>query len=54
MSYKNKRIEPTDILSIEQYAVERKSLRKNLVAIKKNRRVSLGPHATFSFEIIIP
>ena len=50
MSYKNKRIEPTDILSVEQYKAERKSLRKNLVAIKKNRRVSLGPHATFYFE----
>ena len=35
MSYKNKRIEPTDIISIEQYTAERKSLRKNLVAIKK-------------------
>ena len=50
MSYKEKRIDPIDIMSIEQYTAERKNLRKNLLAIKKNRRVSLGPHATFYFE----
>ena len=50
MSYKEKRIDPNDIMSIEQYTAERKNLRKNLLAIKKNRRVSLGPHATFYFE----
>ena len=50
MSYKDKKIEPSDILSIDQYTTERKTLRKNLVAIKKDRRVNLGPHATFYFE----
>ena len=50
MSYKEKRIDPNDIMSIEQYAAERKNLKKNLLEIKKNRRVSLGPHATFYFE----
>jgi len=50
MSYKEKRIDPNDIMSIEQYTAERKNLRKNLLTIKKNRRVSLGPHATFYFE----
>jgi hypothetical protein len=50
MSYKDKKIEPSDILSIDQYTAERKTIRKNLVAIKKDRRVSLGPHATFYFE----
>jgi len=50
MSYKEKRIDPNDIMSIEQYTAERKNLRKNLLAIKKNRRVSLGPHTTFYFE----
>ena len=50
MSYKDKKIEPSDILSIDQYTAERKTLRKNLVAIKKDRRVNLGPHATFYFE----
>ena len=50
MSYKEKRIDPNDIMSIEQYTAERKNLRKNLLVIKKNRRVSLGPHATFYFE----
>ena len=40
MSYKDKKIEPSDILSIDQYTTERKTLRKNLVAIKKDRRVN--------------
>ena len=29
MSYKDKKIEPSDILSIDQYTAERKTLRKN-------------------------
>ena len=50
MSYKEKKIDPSDIMPIDQYTSERKTLRKNLVAIKKDRRVNLGPHATFYFE----
>ena len=50
MSYKEKKIDPSDIIPIDQYISERKMLRKNLVAIKKDRRVNLGPHATFYFE----
>ena len=39
-----------DLLPLDQYSVNRKQLRKNLVEFKKNRRVSLGPYATFYFE----
>ena len=52
MSYKDKKIDPSDIMSIDQYIAERKSLRKDLVEIKKDRRINLGPHATFYFETV--
>lgn len=39
-----------DILPMAQYAAERAERRKALVALKKNRRLSVGPHATFFFE----
>ena len=32
------------------YAESRKQIRKNLVEFKKNRRIALGPYATFYFE----
>ena len=39
-----------DIISLEQYSRERKQLRKEIIEFKKNRRVPLGPYATFYFE----
>ncbi|MBM3523639.1 MAG: DUF3501 family protein, partial [Alphaproteobacteria bacterium] len=39
-----------DILPIETYARERKALRADVVALKRNRRVAVGPFATFYFE----
>ncbi|SMH56684.1 DUF3501 family protein [Azospirillum agricola] len=39
-----------DIMPMAQYAEERLARRKALVAVKRNRRVSVGPHATFYFE----
>jgi len=39
-----------DIMSLDVYTKQRKQLRKNIVEFKKNRRVSLGPYATFYFE----
>jgi|TARA_B110001454_G_C12687071_1_gene420635 hypothetical protein len=50
MPYKDKKIDSSDIMSIEEYVKDRKTLRQNLVSIKKYRRVSLGPYATFYFE----
>lgn len=39
-----------DIMPMAQYAQERLARRKALVAVKRNRRVPVGPHATFYFE----
>ncbi len=39
-----------DIIPLDIYNKKRKELRKNIVDFKKNRRVSLGPYATFYFE----
>ena len=39
-----------DILPLDVYTKSRKELRKNIVKFKKDRRVALGPYATFYFE----
>ncbi len=39
-----------DILDPEDYARERRELKKNLTAVKRNRRIEVGPVATFYFE----
>jgi hypothetical protein len=39
-----------DILPLEQYERERRVHRQRITAIKKNRRVEVGPFATFYFE----
>jgi len=44
------KITPADIIAYEKYAAEREAFRKNLIPIKKNRRVEVGPFATFYFE----
>ena len=43
-------IQKEDILPLEVYTGKRRELRKNIVDYKKNRRVALGPYATFYFE----
>lgn len=50
MAKENKIIEKQDLLPPEIYAKNRKEIRKSLVGFKKNRRVPLGPYATFYFE----
>ena len=48
---KNKRqIEKEDIMPLNAYVKKRKELRKNIVNFKKDRRIALGPYATFYFE----
>ncbi len=48
---KNKReIDKKDIMPLDVYSKQRKELRKNIVEFKKDRRVALGPYATFYFE----
>jgi len=39
-----------DIMPLAVYIKNRKELRKNIVNFKKDRRIALGPYATFYFE----
>ena len=50
MSKEKKEISKNDILPLDAYIKSRRELRKNIVEFKKNRRVALGPYATFYFE----
>ena len=50
MSKEKRQIEKDDLISADIYAESRKQIRKDLVEFKKNRRISLGPYATFYFE----
>ena len=45
-----KEITKEDLIPFEEYSKNRKTLRKEIVNYKKNRRVSLGPYANFYFE----
>ena len=48
---KEKRIiQKEDIMPLDVYTSQRKELRKKIVDFKKNRRIPLGPYATFYFE----
>ena len=50
MPKEKKEIQKQDIMSLDLYSKQRKVLRKDIVEYKKNRRISLGPYATFYFE----
>ena len=50
MPKEKREIQKSDIMPLDSYIKVRKELRKNIVDFKKNRRVSLGPYATFYFE----
>ncbi len=39
-----------DIVPLDKYTAERRSLRQNVIAVKQRRRLEVGPFATFSFE----
>ena len=45
-----KEIQKKDIMPLDVYIKNRKEIRKSIVDFKKNRRVALGPYATFYFE----
>jgi len=48
---RNKRlIQKEDIIPLDIYTSKRKELRKKIVEFKKDRRIPLGPYATFYFE----
>lgn len=44
------KLSPADIIPMEEYAKTRKERRTAMSAIKRDRRVSCGPDATFYFE----
>jgi len=50
MSKEKREIEKHDLMTASSYAESRKKIRKELVEFKKNRRIALGPYATFYFE----
>ena len=50
MPKEKREIQKSDIMPLDAYIRDRKELRKNIVNFKKNRRVALGPYATFYFE----
>ena len=50
MPHSQHRIVETDIVASDVYARERAERRKALIPIKRNRRVEVGPYATFYFE----
>jgi len=43
-------IQKEDIMPLDVYTEQRKELRKKIVEFKKDRRIPLGPYATFYFE----
>jgi len=43
-------IQKEDIMPLDIYTSQRKELRKKIVDYKRNRRIPLGPYATFYFE----
>ena len=50
MPREKREIQKEDIMPLNVYTEKRRELRKNIVDYKKNRRISLGPYATFYFE----
>jgi len=46
----NRQINPDDIMDLEAYLAIRKDKRREMSLIKKDRRVEVGPFATFYFE----
>ena len=45
-----RQVRKKDLVPFDQYSKNRKILRKKLVQFKKNRRIHVGPNATFYFE----
>ena len=50
MSKDQKIIQREDLISPYAYAKNRKKFRKKIIEFKKNRRIPIGPYATFYFE----
>ena len=50
MNKQTREVKKSDLIPADEYAKNRKIYRKEIVKYKKDRRVSLGPHANFYFE----
>jgi len=50
MPREKREIQKEDIIPLDVYIENRRELRKSIVDFKKNRRIALGPYATFYFE----
>ena len=50
MAKENRIVEKEDLILPDEYAKNRKQIRKKLVEFKKNRRIPIGPYAAFYFE----
>ena len=50
MPREKREIQKEDIIPLDIYIEKRRELRKGIVDFKKNRRIALGPYATFYFE----
>src|SRR5882757_11197505 len=50
MNAAQRKIAEADLLTDADYAAQRTTLRANSIATKKNRRIEVGPFATFYFE----
>ena len=50
MPKEKRQIVKEDIMPLDAYTKIRKDLRKKIVEFKKDRRIALGPYATFYFE----
>ena len=50
MNKQAREVTKADLIPAEEYAKNRKAYRREIVAYKKDRRVSLGPYANFYFE----
>jgi len=44
------KLSPADLMTLEQYARERAAFRTRLLAHKRNRQLSVGPHCMWLFE----
>jgi hypothetical protein len=49
-STQRRSLTPDDILPLETYSLVREEKRRTIAAMKKNRRVPVGPYSTFIFE----
>jgi hypothetical protein len=50
MTKQNRVVQQEDLVTSEIYAQNRKQIRKDLLKFKKNRKIPIGPYATFYFE----